>query len=254
MVDRSDEVLGIDIGGTGIKVAPVDTSNGKLLEKARKMATPRPAHPESMLPEIFRLIESFNWKNRIGVGFPGVIKNGKVHTAANLEQDWLGVQLQSEIQKKLGQQTTVINDADAAALAEMKFGAGQPNNRPNGGVVLMITLGTGIGSALFVNGHLVPNTEFGHMEMKGKDAEKWAATVIREKENLSWAEWGERVNYFLQTMEMLLSPDLIIIGGGISESPEKFFPYLHIKTRIVTANLTNDAGIVGAALNAALMS
>jgi polyphosphate glucokinase len=242
--------LGIDIGGTGIKVAPVDTETGKLLKAPQKVATPRPATPKSMFPIISQMIVSYEGEEFIGIGFPGIIKKGVVHSAANLDKTWLGINLHEKIQRNFQQPVTVLNDADAAALAEMKFGAGRPDNGDIGEVVLMITLGTGIGSALFVNGNLVPNTEFGHVEMDGKDAEKWAATVIRERENLSWEEWSKRLNKFLNMMEMLLSPDLIIIGGGVSESPGKFLPYLNLNTRIVTAKMTNNAGIVGAALGA----
>jgi polyphosphate glucokinase len=242
--------LGIDIGGTGIKVAPVDTDTGDLLRTPEKVATPRPATPESMIPLIMQMIDTYEGEEIIGIGFPGVIKRGIVHSAANLDKLWLGVDLQSKIQNYYPQKVVVLNDADAAALAEMKFGIGRNDDIDAGEVVLMITLGTGIGSALFVNGNLVPNTEFGHVEMDGKDAEKWAATVIRERENLSWQEWSKRLNKYLQLMEMLLSPDLIIIGGGVSESPEKFLPYIDLNTRIVMAKMTNDAGIVGAALGA----
>jgi polyphosphate glucokinase len=250
VIQEIKRVLGIDIGGTGIKAAPVDITSGKLLEAPRKVATPRPATSAAMLPIIVDIIRNFNWKGLTGIGFPGVIKKGVVHTAANLDQSWLGVNLQEKVQESCRLPVIVLNDADAAALAEMKFGAGKNEKSIMEDVVLMVTLGTGIGSALFVNGILVPNTEFGHIEMDGKDAEKLAATVIREQENLSWEEWAGRLNKYLGMMEMLLSPDLIIVGGGVSENPEKFFPYLKIETKIVAARLTNNAGIVGAALGA----
>lgn len=241
-------ILGIDIGGSGIKSAPVNVDEGKLVKEAIKVTTPESADPSSMLPIVEDIIKHFQWKETIGCGFPGVIKKGVVQTAANLSKDWVGVNLKDRISKISFGTVKVLNDADAAALAEMEFGAGKYHNCHGGGVILVVTLGTGIGSALFIDGHLVPNTEFGHMEMDGRDAEKWAATVIREQENLSWQDWSKRVNKFLQRMEMLLSPDLIIIGGGVSENPERFFPFLDIKTKFVAAEMANDAGIIGAAL------
>lgn len=242
------EILGIDIGGTGMKAAPVEVLKGQLLAKSIKMSTPQPPTPETMLPVINDLIRHFQWKREVGAGFPGVVKKGQVLTAPNLSKEWEGVDAKTKIEELASRKAVVINDADAAALAEMKFGAGKPYDRHGGGVVMVITLGTGIGSALFVDGHLVPNLELGHMEMDGLEAEKRAATVIREREGLSWEEWGARVNKYLQTLEMLFSPDFFIIGGGVSESCEKFFPYLNVQAKIVPAEMGNDAGIVGAAL------
>ncbi len=242
------EILGIDIGGTGMKAAPVYVPEGKLLAKSIKISTPHPQIPETMIPVIKDLIHHFQWRGDIGIGFPGVVKKGKVLTAPNLSKEWEGVNAEERIQSLSTGTVVVINDADAAAMAEMKFGAGKSYNRHGGGVVMVITLGTGIGSALFVDGHLVPNLELGHMEMNGMEAEKHAASVIREKEGLSWEEWGLRVNRYLQTMEMLFSPDLFIIGGGVSESCEKFFPFLEIQANMVPAEMGNDAGIVGSAL------
>lgn len=242
-------VMGIDIGGTGIKVAPVDVDNGLLIKDVIKMSTPNSAEPAAMLSIIKDIIKEFGWNKTMGCGFPGVIKEGIVRTAANLSQKWLGFNLENKLKTFTSGMVKVLNDADAVALAEMRFGAGKKYDYHGGGIVLVITLGTGIGSALFVDGHLVPNTEFGHMEMSGKEAEKMAATVIREKENLSWEEWGKRVNKFLNYMEMLLSPDLVIIGGGVSENPERFFPYIQLKTKFVAAQMANNAGIIGAALS-----
>ena len=241
-------ILGIDIGGTGIKAALVDPIKGIIQSETRKLATPQPATASSMLRLIHDLIERFNWHGSIGCGYPGVVKNGIVYTAANLDPSWIKVDLASELKQFTTGVVTVVNDADAAGIAEMVFGAGKPRNKKGSGVVMLFTLGTGIGSALFVNGYLVPNTEFGHIEMDGVDAEKIAATVVREQENLSWATWAKRVNRYLKYMEMLFSPDCIIIGGGISENPELFFPYLDLKAEVLPAKMANDAGIIGAAL------
>lgn len=243
-----EEVLGIDIGGTGIKIAPVNLRGGRLIQESVRVGTPQPAEPRAILKLLQQVLMKLNWRGPIGCGFPGVVKNGRILTAENLSPKCIGFDLQDGIEAISGHPVVVINDADAAGLAEMKFGAGREFNRPAGGVVMLFTLGTGIGSALFVNGQLVPNTEFGHMEMDGKDAEDWAATVVREKENLSWDTWGMRVNRFLQRMERLFSPDLIIVGGGVSENPEKFFPYLRVRAKLVPAQMANDAGIIGAAL------
>ncbi|MDZ7335714.1 MAG: ROK family protein [candidate division KSB1 bacterium] len=242
-------ILGIDIGGTGIKAAIVAADEGKLLDKPLKMMTPQPATFGSMFEIIRELVQRLNWRGSIGCGYPGVVKSGRVYTAANLDPSWIGVDLASSLRQLTSGTVRVINDADAAGIAEMMFGAGKPRNKKNGGVVLLFTLGTGIGSALFVDGHLVPNTEFGHIVMDGTDAEKLAATVVRERENLSWEVWAKRVNRYLQYMEMLFSPDCIIIGGGVSENPELFFPYLDLKTEVLPAKMANDAGIIGAALS-----
>ncbi len=241
-------VLGIDIGGTGIKAALVDPIKGIIQSKTRKLTTPQPATVDSMLKLFQKLIEQLNWNGAIGCGYPGVVKNGIVYTAANLDPSWIEVDLASELKRFTGGIVKVVNDADAAGIAEMTFGAGKSRNKENGGVVMLFTLGTGIGSALFIDGQLVPNTEFGHIEMDGVDAERLAATVVRENEHLSWEAWAKRVNRYLQYMEMLFSPDCIIIGGGVSENPELFFLYLNLKTEVLPAKMANDAGIIGAAL------
>lgn len=243
-----NKILGIDIGGTGIKAAPVDIKKGELIKERFRIETPQPPTPRAMLEVIGQLIEHWEWKGEIGCGFPGVLKHGEVHTAANLSKQWIGINLADQIKKISSCEAVVINDADSAGLAEMKFGAGKDYNKHGGGVVVMVTLGTGIGTALFVDGHLVHNTELGHIEIDGKDAERRAAASVRERKGLSWKKWGHRVNKYLQTMEMLLSPDLFIIGGGVSKKPDKFFPYLELKAKIVPAEMHNDAGIVGAAL------
>jgi len=243
-------ILGIDIGGTHIKASVADMNSGRLIGEHLFIPTPQPSIPDAMLAIIKHMISDLNWKGPIGSGFPGVIKSGIVLTAANLSKEWIGVNLENEIRKFTDGNVGVINDADAAGLAEMNFGAGTEYKGPGGGVVLLITLGTGIGSALFVDGILVRNTEFGHIEIDGVDAETRAATVHRDREGLSWEDWGARVNKYLQTIERLLSPDVFIIGGGVSESSEKFFPFIEVKAKMVPAKMGNDAGILGAALAA----
>jgi len=247
-VKSNPPVLGIDIGGTGIKSAPVDIEKGVLLEERYRVETPHPATPKSMLEAIGGIISHWSWKGSLGCGFPGVMKNGEVYTAANLSKKWIGVNIRDAIEKISRCKAVVINDADSAGLAEMKFGAGKEYNRHGGGVVLMVTLGTGVGTALFVDGHLVRNTELGHIEIDGEDAEKRTAEIHREIEGLSWKKWGKRVDKYLFHIEKLLSPDLIIIGGGVSKKSDKFFPYIQIRARVVPAKMLNDAGIVGAAL------
>ncbi len=251
-IEKHSKVLGIDIGGTGIKTAKVDIKKGKIVSEISKIPTPQPATPTSIFNEIKKMVQHFKWNGPIGCGYPGVIKNGITLTAANVDKKWIGYQALSELQTLTKHSVNILNDADAAALAEMEFGAGRTFMSHGGGIVMMITLGTGIGTALFADGHLVPNTELGHIEIDGVDAEKRAATVIREREGLSWAEWGERVNKYLQTIENLLSPDVFIIGGGVSESSEKFFPFLHVKAKLLPAQMANSAGIVGAALTVTL--
>lgn len=241
-------ILGIDIGGTHIKASVADIDSGRLTGEHLFIPTPQPSTPDAMLTIIKDMISDLNWRGQVGCGFPGVIKGGTAFTSANLSKEWIGVNLEYEIRKFTEGNVAVINDADAAGLAEMKFGAGTEYNKPGGGVVLLITLGTGIGSALFVDGVLLRNTEFGHIEIDGVDAETRAATVHRDREGLSWKDWGARVNKYLQTIEKLLYPDVFIIGGGVSESSEKFFPYIEVRAKMVPARMGNDAGIVGAAL------
>lgn len=242
------KVLGIDVGGTTIKSAFVDMHSGSLISKKIEINTPDPSTPKSLLSSIERIIKDSKWDGDIGLGFPGVIKRGIVCFVGNLNESWIGKNVERNLRKFTTGRVKVINDADAAALAEMQFGAGKKYNHSKGGVILIVTLGTGIGSAVFLNGLLLPNTEFGQIELNGKIAEDTAATIIRENENLSWKKWSKRVNKYLKYMEMILSPDLIIIGGGVSSSPEKFCPYINISTKFVTAEMGNDAGIVGAAL------
>jgi polyphosphate glucokinase len=240
-------VLGIDIGGTGIKAAPVDTVTGQLLADRKKLETPRPATPDAVVAIVKDLVTSFGWTGKAGITFPGVVIGGTIRTAANLDHSWIGVNGVAEFGKATGLDITVLNDADAAGVAEMRFGAGHGEV----GVVLMLTLGTGIGSALFIDGILVPNTEFGHIEIRGKEAEKRASELTRETEDLSWGKWAGRVDEYLTHMEALLSPNLIIIGGGVSQKSDKFLPRLTgLQAKVVPARLQNEAGIVGAAMAA----
>jgi polyphosphate glucokinase len=245
---RAMEVLGLDIGGTGIKGALVDTESGHMLTERFRLLTPHPATPKAMIATTAEIVDHFNWHGPVGCGFPSAIKQGVVLTAANVSKKWIGFNLEEALQTLTGCDVVVLNDADAAGLAEMRFGAG----RDQEGVVLIVTLGTGIGISLFVRGQLVPNLELGHIEIGGVDADDWASGITRELENLSWKNWGKRVNKYLVTMEHLLWPDLIIIGGGVSKKHEKFFPYLTTQTPVVPAKMRNQAGIVGAALAAAV--
>jgi polyphosphate glucokinase len=242
------DVLGIDIGGSGIKAAPVDVSAGTLTAERVKVATPRPALPEPIADAVAGLAAGFSWTGPAGITFPGVVIGGVIHTAANLDPAWLGLDAVAQFGGATGLPVTVLNDADAAGLAEMKFGAG----RGEQGTVLVLTFGTGIGSALFTGGRLVPNTELGHIEIHGEDAEKRTSEHAREVHDLSWGKWAGRVDDYLQHLEALLSPDLFIIGGGISRQSDKFIPRLTgLRARVVPAALHNDAGIVGAAMAAA---
>jgi polyphosphate glucokinase len=240
--------LGIDIGGTGIKAAPVDVAAGKLLADRKKIETPRPAVPDAVAKVVHELTASFGWTGPAGITFPGVVIGGVTRTAANLDPAWIGLDARELLANAVGGPVTVLNDADAAGMAEMKFGAGVGQH----GTVVMLTFGTGIGSALFVEGILVPNTEFGHIEIRGHDAEKRASEHAKVLHDLSWGKWAGRVQEYMQHMEALVSPDLFIVGGGISKQSAKWVPLLSgIRAKIVPAALLNDAGIVGAAMAAA---
>jgi polyphosphate glucokinase len=239
--------LGIDIGGTGIKAAPVDVTSGKLLADRQKIATPRPALPDAIADVVKQLTTSFGWSGPVGITFPGVVTDGVTRTAPNLDPAWIGLDAGALFSQAAGNPVHVLNDADAAGVAEMTFGAGAGEN----GTVLMLTFGTGIGSALFTRGVLVPNTEFGHIEIRGHDAETRASERAKTLQDLSWGKWAGRVDEYLQHMEALVSPHLFIIGGGISKQSDKFVPLLTgIRARIVPAAMLNDAGIVGAAMHA----
>lgn len=240
------KTLGIDIGGSGIKGAPVDTEKGELLEERHRIPTPQPSTPDAVADVVAEIAQQFKWKGPIGCTFPAVVKGGVVYSAANVDKRWIGTNGKALFEEKTGCKVTLVNDADAAGLAEMRFGAGQSED----GLVIMLTFGTGIGSALFIDGHLVPNTELGHLEIRGKDAEARASARVRQEKDLSWPKWAERVDEYLQRVEFLFSPDLFIIGGGVSKSYERFLPLLNTRARIVPAQLLNDAGIVGAAVAA----
>ena len=240
------QVLGIDVGGSGIKGAPVDTDTGQLLAERVRIKTPKGAEPEPVGKVVAEIAQSFKWKGPIGIGFPAPIKAGVAMMAANVSENWVGTNADDLFTKITSCDCTMINDADAAGLAEMKFGAG----RGQPGTVILLTLGTGIGTAIFYQGTLLPNTEFGHMEMKGEDAEWRASDAARQREDLSWKKYARRLNKYLAAMEKLFWPDLFIIGGGISKESEKYIPLLTIATPVVTAQLLNEAGIVGAALAA----
>ena len=241
------QALGIDIGGTGIKGAPVDLATGKLLADRKKIATPHPSTPDAVTEVVREVAESFGWTGVTGATFPGVVIGGTIRSAANVDTAWIGTDAATLLRKAIGTDVAVLNDADAAGIAEMTFGAGVGVK----GSVLMLTFGTGVGSALFTNGVLVRNTEFGHIEIRGKDAEKRASEHAKLEHEWGWKDWTERVSEYLQHIEALLSPDLIIVGGGISKESDKWVPMLTgIQAKIVPAALQNDAGIVGAAMAA----
>ena len=239
-------ILGIDVGGSGIKGAPVDTETGQLLAERIRIKTPKNGEPEPIAEVVNQIAQSFNWNGLIGIGFPAPIKGGVAMMAANVSEKWVGTNADALFTKVTGCDCTMINDADAAGLAEMTFGAG----RGQPGTVIMITLGTGIGTAIFHRGQLLPNTEFGHLEIEGVDAEFRASDAARQRDDLSWKKYAKRLNQYLSTMERLFWPNLFIIGGGISKESEKYLPLLTIDTPVVTAELLNEAGIVGAALGA----
>jgi len=242
------ELLGVDVGGTGIKAAVVDTRRGVLSGERIRVPTPQPSTPAAVAGATAGLVEGLVPGAPAGIGFPAVVCDGTTLTAANVDPAWVGAPAESIFSEALGRECAVVNDADAAGLAEMRFGAG----RGERGVVLMLTLGTGIGSALFVDGTLVPNTELGHLELGGEEAEARASAVAREREELSWKRWASRLNAYLLHVEGLLWPDLVIVGGGVSRKQEKFLPLLTPRrARLAVAAMGNAAGVVGAALVAA---
>ena len=240
-------ILGIDIGGSGIKGAPVDLDSGTLTAERYRMETPRPADPDHVLQVLKEVAAQFPGNGPIGVTFPGVVVRGVIRTAANLHKDWIGLDANTVFTELTHRPVTVLNDADAAGIAEMAFGAG----RHKTGTVMLFTFGTGIGSAVFRDGELIPNTELGHLELHGKDAELRASDRAREEGDMSWSKWASRVDEYLGHIEALFSPDLIIVGGGVSKKADKFLPEVSVKAEIVPAALQNNAGIVGAAMAAA---
>jgi polyphosphate glucokinase len=237
-------ILGIDIGGSGVKGAPVDTVRGELLAERVRVPTPQPSDVSAVVKAVAEVAGSFDGYDRVGITFPGVVVDGVTRTAANVDKSWLDAPAAQLFSERLGKPVSVLNDADAAGVAEVAFGAGRNVH----GVVLLLTFGTGIGSALFLDGVLVPNTEFGHLELNGADAELHASDRIREEQDLHWEKWAGRVQDYLQVVERLLSPDLIIIGGGVSKKADRFLPYVKVNTPVVPAVLQNSAGIVGAAM------
>ncbi len=242
--------IGIDVGGSGIKGAAVDVETGELRSRRFRVKTPQPSTPARCIETIREIVARIAKEvpidpaTPVGVGIPGVAIDGIVLTAANIDSGWLGYEAADGLSQALGRRTSIINDADAAGIAEMQFGVG----RGRQGTVLLVTLGTGIGSALFRNGELVPNTELGHIEVRGKDAEHRASSAARTERKLSWEKWASEVDEFLHRVDMLVWPDLIIVGGGISKDADKFVPLFTVRPPVVAAQLRNEAGIVGAAL------
>ncbi|MEW5796886.1 MAG: polyphosphate--glucose phosphotransferase [Candidatus Zixiibacteriota bacterium] len=241
-------VLGFDIGGSLIKCAVVDITTGQTRTEPIQVPLPQPATPTAVFAELRAALGREKWHGPVGVGYPGVVKNGFTLTGAHLDRSFIGLNWLDDLRKLTAQPVALINDADAAGLAEIRFGAARIFAAPDAGTVLLVTLGTGIGSALFHGGRLLPNTEFGHMLMGEREAEQWAAGSVRIRENLDWPAYGARVGRFLREMEKLVSPDLIVVGGGVSENFALFGPHIDIGCATVPAELGNRAGLIGAAL------
>jgi len=240
------EILGIDVGATGIKGAIVNTNKGELITERIKYPTPKPATPQAMTEVMKKLVEDFEWKGKpIGIGFPAIIKEGVALSASNIDDSWLDFPVVGFLSKKLKSPVNVVNDADAAGLAERQFGAANTD-----GLVVLLTLGTGIGSAVFYNGELLPNTELGHLKYKDSVVEKYASNNARETKELSYKEWGKELNKVLNHIEFILSPDKIIIGGGISKKFHKYEDYIKCSAEVRPAEMLNNAGIIGAAMSA----
>ena len=239
------KILGIDVGGTGIKSAIVETTTGELISERHRVDTPKPATPMAVGDVLKAVLKHHKWKGPVGMGFPSAIQHGIARTASNIDKSFIGLPIAECFSKHTGLPFHIANDADVAGMAEMHFGAGKGND----GVVLIITIGTGLGTALFSEGHLLPNTELGHVYLEnGHEAERYASEAVRVTKDLKWKEWGERLNLYLCTMENLLWPDLIVLGGGVSEKLHKFSPMITTKAPVVAASFLNQAGIVGAAL------
>jgi len=240
-------IMGIDVGGSGIKGVPVDTEKGELIGERFRLPTPEEAKPDDVADTVAKVVSQFNWEGPIGVGFPSVVRGGVIYTAANVAKSWIGTNAEELFRRSTGCPVYVLNDADAAGMAEMRFGVGADRSK---GLVMMITIGTGLGTALFIDGKLVPNTELGHIEIRGKDAERRASDAARQRKDMSWAQWGIKFNEYLNHLERLFWPDLFILGGGSSKEFHKFSKYLDLKADVVPAKLLNQAGIIGAALYA----
>jgi polyphosphate glucokinase len=245
-VDFPMKALGIDIGGSAVKGAPVDTTTGRLLAERLRIATPKPLSPAQMARAIAQIVAHFKWRGPVGIGFPGVIQGSFIRTSANMHPRFIDSDGGKLFTKAARHRVALTNDAAAAALAEMRFGVG----RGFRGKALLLTLGTGVGSALAIDGKIFP-TELGHLPYKGKSYEKFVAASVREKEDISWEKWGRRLGKYIRALESLFWPDLIIVGGGVSSKHEKFFPHVKSRAKLVPAKSLNQAGIVGAALWAA---
>ncbi|MGO1173366.1 MAG: polyphosphate--glucose phosphotransferase [Actinomycetaceae bacterium] len=248
-MSTSPIAFGIDIGGSGIKGAPVELASGELTRERVKIATPKPSTPKSVIAVIGEILDSFEEDDDapVGLTFPAPVLHGGLPFVANLDQKWVGKNVEELVKEQLGREVIAMNDADAAGVAEARYGAAKDVD----GVVLLTTLGTGIGSALLVDGKLVPNTELGHLEIDGHEAESRASSAAKDREDLSYPQWAKRLQRYYEVVEMLFSPDLIVVGGGVSRKHEKFLPLLSTRAPIVPAELRNDAGIAGAACRAA---
>jgi len=243
------KVLGIDIGGSGIKGGIVDTRLGKIVSEKIRFETPSPSSPKKVIKAIKKnIIKEYDWNKYVGCGFPGIVIKNKILSAANVSKKWVGVDVAKKISRKTGCESYIINDADAAGLAEIKFGAGKNKK----GTILVVTVGTGLGTSIFVDGILVPNIEFGHLKMYGDCAEKYASNHVRKQLNLSMNDWTNRFNKYLKYVEDLISPELIIFGGGISKYFDEFNHMLKSRSKLVQAKLQNDAGIIGASFYTSL--
>jgi len=243
---NEDLILGVDIGGTGIKGAIVNIKTGELITERHRIPTPQPATPQAVSQTFADLVNHFKWTDKIGCGFPAIIKNGVACSASNIDQSWLGVNVTDLLQKASNCPVIVCNDADVAGWAEMEFGIGKNKK----GVVILLTVGTGIGSAMFINGELMPNTELGHLFLRKQRvvAEKITSNHIRKTRKLKWSKWTKRFNKYINHLERLFTPDLIIIGGGISKHYAEFSPHLQVETPMAPAQMLNNAGIIGAAV------
>jgi polyphosphate glucokinase len=240
------KALGVDIGGSGIKGAPVDTETGELLAERLRIETPQPSTPEAVLAATRELVKHFKWKGPVGVGFPGVVKLGKIGAVGNLDQKWVGTNGAAAFRRATRCPVAIVNDADAAGLAEARFGAG----RGKSGTILLLTFGTGIGSALLIDGVLYPNSELGHLPWRGRIAEKFFSGAARKRRGLKLHEWGECLGPYFDVLVRTLNPDLIVIGGGISQKGRKLLRHIKCDAKLAVAKLTNEAGIVGAAIAA----